>query len=112
MPPFDLFKGKRINSDLLKGSSAGSQGIVADSGWPNDAAFQVFLNTHFLKYGQKDSADQTVLLIFDGHKSHINVPVLEWAEAHKVELFVLPAHKSLASAFRRCLFWPFATDIQ
>lgn len=94
MPPFYIFKGKRFSSDLLKGSSAGSQGIVTDSGWSNAAAFQVFLNTHFLKYIQRDSADQTVLLIFDGHKSHINVPVLEWAETHKVELFVLPAHTS------------------
>ena len=89
MPPFDIFKGKRFSSDLLKGSSAEPQGIVRDNGWPSAAAFQMFLNTHFLKYGQKDSADQTTLLIFDGHKSHINVPVLEWAEAHKVELFGL-----------------------
>ena len=75
MPPFYIFKGKRLNSDLLNGSSAGSQGIVTDSGWSNAAAFQVFLNTHFLKFVQRGSVDQTVLLIFDGHRSHRNVPV-------------------------------------
>ena len=94
MPPFYIFKGKRLNSDLLNGSSAGSQGIVTDSGWSNAAAFQVFLYTHFLKFVQRGSVDQTVLLIFVGHRSHINVPVLEWAAEHNIELFVLPAHTS------------------
>ena len=33
-------------------------------------------------------------MIFDGHRSHINVPVLEWAAEHNIELFVLLAHTS------------------
>ena len=94
MPPFYIFKGKRFSNELLKGSSAGSQGMVTDSGWSNAKAFQVFLRDHFIRYLQRGGNDQTVLLIFDGHKSHINVPVIDWAQQHNIELFVLPAHTS------------------
>ena len=94
MPPFYIFKGKKFSSDLLKGSLTGSQGIVTDSGWSNALAFQEFLKSYFLKYVQRSSNDQTVLLMFDGHRSHVNIPVLEWAMAHNIELLVLPAHTS------------------
>lgn len=94
MPPFYIFKGKRLRSELLDGSMAGSSGTVTDSGWSNSAVFQDFLQSHFLKYLQRGDVNQTVLLIFDGHKSHINIPVINWAKEHNIELFVLPAHTS------------------
>ena len=94
IPPFYIFQGKSFCGDLLKGSSVGSQGIVTGSGYSNSAAFQEFLKSHFLKYVQRGNDDQIVLLILDGHKCHVNVPVLEWAETHNIELFVLPAHTS------------------
>ena len=94
IPPFYIFKGRRLSNELLKGSSAGSQGMVTDSGWSNAKAFQVFLRDHFIMYLQRRGDDQTVLLIFDGYKSHINVPVIDWIQQHNIELFVLPAHTS------------------
>ena len=93
MPPFYIFKDKQFSSDLLKGALTGSQGIVTDNGWSNALAFQEFLKSHFLKYVQRSSNDQTVLMS-DGHRSHIIIPVLEWVVAHNIELFVLPAHTS------------------
>jgi hypothetical protein len=94
LPPFYIFKGKRFRDELLDGSNAGSSGTVTESGWSNSAVFLEFLETHFLKYLQRQDPEQTVLLIFDGHKSHINIPVINWAKDHNVELFVLPAHTS------------------
>ena len=62
--------------------------IVKDSGMSNATASLVFLNTHFLSIVQSGSKDHTVLLIFDGHASHTNVPVLEWRAENHVELQV------------------------
>jgi hypothetical protein len=35
-----------------------------------------------------------LLLIFDGHKSHISVDLIDWAKEQKIILFILPAHTS------------------
>lgn len=94
LPPFYIFKGNRFRNELLEGATSCAQGMVIESGWSNAKSFQEFLEKHFIKYVQRGSEDQTVLLIFDGHKSHINIPVTEWAKEHNVELFVIPAHTS------------------
>ncbi|XP_045188616.2 uncharacterized protein LOC123546428 [Mercenaria mercenaria] len=94
IPPYFIFKGKRMRSELLEGASPGTQGTVTESGWSNSDVFLEYLDTHFLKYVQRPSEDQPLLLIFDGHKSHITIPVINWAKEHNVSLFVLPAHTS------------------
>ena len=82
LPPYYVFKGKRFRDELLSGSTTGAQGCVSDSGWSNTKVFHDFLENHFLKYIQRENDAQTVLLIFDGHKSHINISVIEWAKQY------------------------------
>lgn len=94
MPPFLIFKGKRFNADLLSGSSAWATGVVTESGCSNSKSFQTFLEDHFLRYIQRGSEYQTVILIVDGHRSHINIHVIDWAKEHNIELFVLSVHTS------------------
>lgn len=94
IPPYFVFKGKRMRSELLEGASPGTQGTVTESGWSNSTVFLEYLENHFLKYVQRPSPDQPILLIFDGHKSHVSLPVIDWAKIHNVSLFCLPAHTS------------------
>lgn len=94
LPPYFVFKGQRFNPDLLKGSTPGSAATMSKTGWSNSSIFYDYLQHHFIKYVQRSDASQPILLIFDGHKSHINIPVLEWAKNHNIILFVLPAHTS------------------
>lgn len=94
IPPFFIFKGKRMRTELLEGATPGVQGTVTESGWSNSSVFYEYLDTHFLKFIQRPSADQPILLIFDGHKSHVTMPVINWAKEHNVIMFVLPAHTS------------------
>ena len=94
IPPYFIFKGKRLTSELLQGASPGTQGTVTESGWSNSDVFLKYLNTHFLKFVQRESEDLPLLLIFDGHLSHVTVPVIDWAKKNNVILFVLPAHTS------------------
>lgn len=83
-----------MRNELLEGASPGTKGTVTESGWSNSDVFLEYLDTHFLKYVQRSTEDQPLLLIFDGHKSHVTEPVMAWAKDHNVDLFVLPAHTS------------------
>lgn len=35
-----------------------------------------------------------VLVLYDGHKSHVSVPLIEWAKSNHIIFFVLPPHCS------------------
>jgi hypothetical protein len=94
IPPYFVFKGQRMNNDLLIGSTPGCSGTTSKSGWSNSAVFLEYLENHFMKYIQRRDENQPILLIFDGHRSHVNVPLLDWAKKNNIILFVLPAHTS------------------
>jgi hypothetical protein len=94
VPPFFVFKGKRFNEDLLNGSTPGSAASMSDSGWSNSSVFLHYMEKHFIKYVQRGDKQQPILVILDGHKTHINVPVLDWAKKNNVIMFILPAHTS------------------
>ena len=33
-------------------------------------------------------------MLYDGHKSHISLPLIDWAKQHNIQLLILPAHTS------------------
>jgi hypothetical protein len=39
IPPFFVFKGKRMRNELLEGASPGTKGTVTESGWSNSDVF-------------------------------------------------------------------------
>ncbi|XP_045178261.1 jerky protein homolog-like isoform X2 [Mercenaria mercenaria] len=92
IPPFFVFPGKRWCDSLLEGASPGSVGIMSETGWSNSAVFLEFLNEHFKKL--VPTSDHAVLVLFDGHKSHVNLTLSTWAAANNVVFFVLPPHTS------------------
>lgn len=94
LPPYFIFKGQRMRSELLEGSSPGTHGTVTDSGWSNSTVFLEYLENHFLKFIQRPNSETPVILIYDGHRSHVNLQVINWAKANNVILMVLPAHTS------------------
>ena len=95
IPPFFVFKGKQMNEELLKGKSAGAAGVMSDSGWSNSVIFRNYLEDHFLTFAQRPrNEDQKLLILYDGNKSHVCNPVVEWARENNIILFVLPPHCS------------------
>ena len=94
IPPYFIFQGKRLTSELLQGATTGTQETVTETGWSNSGVFLKYLNTRFLKFVQRKNEDLPHALIFDGHLSHVTVPVIDWAKKNNVILFVLPAHTS------------------
>lgn len=95
LPPFFVFKGKRFNPDLMKGASPGAKGVMSDSGWSNAQIFREYIENHFLPNVRRGSNDnQPILLLYDGHSSHVSKQLIEWARTVNIILFVLPAHTS------------------
>ena len=64
-----------------------------ETGWSNSAAFRAYLEDHFLKFVPMRE-DQSVMLLLDGHKSHVSVGLVEWAKLKNIILFILLAHTS------------------
>ena len=78
--------------DLMTGASPGAAGTMTETGWSNSEVFRKYLQDHFVKFIPERDPDQHLLLLLDGHKSHISVDLLEWAKAKNIILFILPAH--------------------
>ncbi|CAC5414122.1 unnamed protein product [Mytilus coruscus] len=93
VPPYFVFEGKRMMNELMNGATPGAVGAVSDSGWSNTNIFRQYLTDHFLKYVPGRNNDN-ILLLLDGHKSHVAVDIIEWAQQHHIIIHVLPAHTS------------------
>ncbi|XP_053385176.1 uncharacterized protein LOC128550335 [Mercenaria mercenaria] len=94
VPPFFIFPGARMRPDLLEGGSAGTDGTVTESGWSNSTVFRRYIEHHLIKYLPERSVEDPVLVLYDGHKSHINLNLIDWAKTQNLILFILPAHTS------------------
>ena len=94
IPPYYALAGKRLLLELLKDAAPGTDASMSDSGWSNTDIFRRFLMEHFIKYIPHREPGQLLLLILDGHKSHIAIDIIEWAKQNNIVIFVLPAHIS------------------
>ena len=56
--------------------------------------FWGYIENHLLKFLPERNAKNSLLLLYDGHKSHINLGIIKWAKQENVVLFILPAHTS------------------
>ncbi|XP_060572341.1 uncharacterized protein LOC132730435 isoform X3 [Ruditapes philippinarum] len=83
--------GARMRDELMEDASPGAQGTVTKSGWSNGEVFQKYLQTHFVKYA---TGKRPILLLYDGHRSHITPFIIDWAIEQNIILYVLPPHTS------------------
>jgi len=94
VPPFFVFPGKRMLPELLQGASTGATGVVSETGWSNTDIFSQYMREHLVKYLPTHNVKSPVLVLYDGHKSHISLPLVQWAKENHIILFVLPPHCS------------------
>ncbi|CAC5397519.1 unnamed protein product [Mytilus coruscus] len=93
IPPYFIFAGKRMRQELLEGATPGADGSVSETGWSNSEIFQSYLENHFIKY-ITGMQDKHILLLYDGHRTHITPDIIDWAVEKKIILYVLPPHTS------------------
>ncbi len=65
----------------------------SDSGWINSELFLTWLKKIFLKYVV---SQRPVLLLIDGHKSHITLDAIDLCQENDIILFCLPPHTTHA----------------
>ena len=78
----------------MKNASPGANCAMSETGWSNSEIFRKYLKEHFLKCIPRREPDEHLLLLLDGHKSHISIDLVEWAKTQNIILFALPAHTS------------------
>lgn len=78
-----VFPGQRMMPKLFNGKSVGTDGVMTASGWSNSEVFSTYMKTQFLN---------TILALYDGHRSHISLDLIEWAKNNNIVLFVLSPH--------------------
>ncbi|XP_063952094.1 uncharacterized protein LOC129254701 [Lytechinus pictus] len=96
LPPFFVFKGKReVSADVKSGCLPGSRFVNTETGWSNSQVFKEFFTTHFLPHIEhRRGPEEYAILLYDGHKSHIGIPLIEEARKNNIILFLLPPHTS------------------
>ena len=76
------------------GASLGAKGVMPDSGWSNAEIFQHYLKEHLLPYVKGQTKEDPVLLIYNGHASHVSSKLIQCAKSNNVILSVLSADTS------------------
>lgn len=94
VPPYFVFPGQRMIDSLLHGATPGVSGTVSKSGWSNTAIFEQYMQQHILPYLPGRDENNQVLVLYDGHRSHVSLPLIQWAKDNHIILFVLPPHCS------------------
>ncbi|XP_014790233.1 uncharacterized protein LOC106883650 [Octopus bimaculoides] len=93
VPPFLIFKRKRIKENLKTGTPRWNKIFSAEKGWMDKDTSRLWLE-HFIKY-VKSSKDAPVLLVLDVHISHTrNLRATEISTQHGVLMLPLPLHCS------------------
>ncbi|XP_039275953.1 uncharacterized protein LOC120349591 [Nilaparvata lugens] len=114
MPPMVLFKGATTVQPRWVSDKAypGTSYAVSASGWMEGPVFFNWFTTAFIPYVnkiriEKNLPDQEVVLIFDGHNSHITLNLVKEAAANKITLIRLPSHLTdKLQPLDKCVFGP------
>ena len=96
VPPYFVFGHRARIGDLLDLATRhapGSAGTLSDNGWSNTAIFTRFMKEHFYQHLVRDNIDQPVVMLYDGHKSHISLNLLDWADEKNIKLPFPPASR-------------------
>ena len=89
VPPFHVFPGERFKQNPLQDAVPNSYFGRSDNGWMTTSLFYGWLGNHFVKC---IPPSRPVVLIVDGHGSHIDMEVSKLAIENQVLLYCLPPH--------------------
>ena len=77
---------------LLRGSPPGTLGACSDNGWITNELFLKWLK-HFAAHA-KPSVDEKVILLLDGHASHMTLEAVEYGRTHGIVMISFPPHST------------------
>ena len=88
IPPFVIFDFKSLNKQWTKGEVSGTTYGMSTKGWVDFELFRGWLTDHFLQFAV---AARPLLLVLDGHSSHYQPELIQYAKEKDVILFCLPS---------------------
>ena len=89
MLPLIIFEGKVLKQELADGEVPGTMYALSSSGWVDSEIFDLWFTHHFLPHAP---GVRPLLLLLDGHSSHLNPTTITRAAEEKVIIFCLPPH--------------------
>lgn len=90
VPPFFVFPRTRINERLMINAPHESVGEAQPNGWMNAELFLKWMS-HFKRYSNP-TKENPVLLVLDGHASHKDLDVIEFARKNHIHMLSTPPH--------------------
>ena len=88
LSPFLIYPRQRVTDNLKEGAIAGTVFHCSDSGWVNAELFLAWL--HF--FARSIPPSRPVLLVLDGHSSHLSIEAIEFARSNDIHMLCIPAH--------------------
>lgn len=87
LPPFFIFKGKKLWSDWLYQAPSGSRMAVSKCGWIDSSIFEEWLERHFIPHVDKE--DGKKVLLCDNLSAHISPKALRLCSEHNITFICL-----------------------
>lgn len=116
LPPFIIFKGGAVQARWTSPKAyPGTVYSVSTNGWMEEPQFFNWFESVFVKWVkdirlQKNLQDKEALLLYDGHKSHISLRIVECALSNKIILVKFPSHLTdRLQPLDKCIFGPVKT---
>ena len=92
LPPFTVYKGKNLYQTWVKGGPEGAAYSASPSGWMHDFNFESWFESIFIP--AVTDLKKPVVLIFDGHNSHLTFKTIKSAIDKEIILLCLIPHAS------------------
>ena len=89
VPPYVIYTGKYLMANCTNGGPIGSRYGVSPNGWMTTSAYIDWFRNIFIPSLPEE---RPVLLVLDGHSSHISFEVRELAIENGVHMLKLPPH--------------------
>ncbi|XP_071085812.1 uncharacterized protein [Haliotis cracherodii] len=93
LPPFFVFPGE-TKLPKVTDTTPGTSGCVSSVNWVDGDVLKKYLFEHFLPLARNSSTDDSLVLLYDGHKFPLFPGLMDWAQDKKLYLFPLPPHCS------------------
>lgn len=87
MPPYVVYSGKNLRLKWTVGAPEGSRFNTTDKGWMDQAVFLYWFKTLFIPCLPPQ---RPVVLLFDGHGSHVSLEIVKCARDNGVLILKLP----------------------
>ena len=89
LPPFIVFTGKHLMHAYTNGGPLGTRFTVSKNGWMDTNGFVEWMKKIFIP---SLPDERPVILIIDGHLSHVSYEVRQLARENNVTMLKLPSH--------------------